>query len=241
MIRASTSGNARRDGSIRGSTASIATCCRRTTTSPSLRASATIASSRSTLPRVGARWVMRERLPNRRTLWMHAVLRSHLPAPARHVALTIGVHMSPNATDAYPSLLTIAEETGLSHGTVIKHLPELEFMGLLVIERGGGRGHPNRYSGQIPPYLLARLKDKQSESWTLSRLNSPSENGNSPSGEAKQSVSWPGSSPRSLPIEGASHGEGEPEPDLDGWAAAVAAHPWTRGTHGKIATKGTGP
>jgi hypothetical protein len=180
---------------------------------------------------------MGERLPNRRTVWTHAVLRSHLPAPARHVALTIGAHMNPNATDAYPSLHTIAEETGLGYGTVAKHLPELVFMGLLVIERGGGRGHPNHYSGQIPTYLLARLNDKQSESWTLSWLNSPAENGKGPAGEAKQSGSRTGSIPRSSPIEGASRVERErQEPDryhvadedcrcqtcLDGHRAAVS-------------------
>jgi hypothetical protein len=147
---------------------------------------------------------MADRLPSKRTLWMHAVLSSHLLPSARLVGLTIGAHMDIDAGGARPSLKTIARETGLSYATVNTQLRELEFLGLLTILRGGGKGHPNHYEGQIPPFILARFTDKQSDGWTLSRVNSLIENPNSPTSEPKQSNGLTGSIPKDSLPKGAS-------------------------------------
>lgn len=151
----------------------------------------------------GGRCEMAERLPSKRTLWMHAVLSSHLLPSARLVGLTIGAHMDTEASGAHPSLKTIARETGLSYATVNTQLRELEFLGLLTILPGGGKGHPNRYEGQIPPFILPRLTDKQSDGWTLSRVNSLIEDANSPTSEPKQSNGLTGSSPKGSLLKGA--------------------------------------
>jgi DNA-binding transcriptional MocR family regulator len=113
--------------------------------------------------------------------------------------------MDSYARGAHPSLKTIAKETGLSYATVNAQLRELELMGLLTIRRGGGKGHPNQYEGHIPPFVLVRLTDKQSDGWTLSAGNSLIGGANSPIGEPKQSNGLTGSIPRtrSFPIEGA--------------------------------------
>jgi hypothetical protein len=147
---------------------------------------------------------MGERLPNRRTVWMHAVNASGVHHFARHIGLVIGTYMNPDAEclELSPSLQTIADDTGLSHGTVNNYLPILETAGLLAIEhRTGRRG--NRYAGRIPVDVLSKLKEKQSTAWTVKGGNSPRFNGNNPPREPEQSTRWTRSTQK-YPLEGAS-------------------------------------
>jgi DNA-binding transcriptional MocR family regulator len=168
---------------------------------------------------------MGERLPSRRTVWLHAVNASGLPAPARHVALVIGCHMNPEAADADPSIRALVDETGLSNGTVNTYLPKLEAVGLLVIEHGGNHIR-NRYTGRIPDAILPKLHPKQSRGWTVSGGNVSTSARNVPTAGRQTLQPLDTKYPRSSPIEGASRfGEEGPEPDLDGWTAAAAANP----------------
>jgi len=78
-------------------------------------------------------------LPGGRLAFERAIRRSGLPAPARHVALTIatwadvGTGLIPERFQ--PSLSTIAEATGMGSTTVKKHLTVLEAAGWLLRER----------------------------------------------------------------------------------------------------------
>lgn len=78
-------------------------------------------------------------LPGGRLAFERAIRRSSLPAPARHVALTIAT-WADIATGVIPerfqpSLSTIAEATGMGATTVKRHLGVLESEGWLVRDR----------------------------------------------------------------------------------------------------------
>lgn len=83
--------------------------------------------------------------------WRSAIAGSDLRASVRHVALTLSLHMNEAGDSAFPSLVTLARETGLHKETVHKALGELGTAGFLQIRRtGGGRGRPNHYRASLP-------------------------------------------------------------------------------------------
>lgn len=70
----------------------------------------------------------------------------------RLVALTLSLHMSERGDSCWPCLKTIANESGLNRRTVTRALDELENLGWLVRERGGGVVS-TRYSATTPGVL----------------------------------------------------------------------------------------
>lgn len=82
--------------------------------------------------------------------WRSAIVDSELPATVRHVALTLSLHMNERGGSAFPAIRTLGRETGRGTSTVTAALRTLEAAGWLLVERGGGRGHPNRYTATVP-------------------------------------------------------------------------------------------
>lgn len=82
--------------------------------------------------------------------WRSAIADSDLEPKSRHVALTISLHMNERGGSCFPSLETLAGETGLNKRQVSDGIKDLETSGYLKVTRGGGRGKPNRYEAIIP-------------------------------------------------------------------------------------------
>jgi Helix-turn-helix domain len=86
--------------------------------------------------------------------WRGAIASSDLPAPARHVALTLSLHMNERGGSAFPSVGTLAGETGLNERTVQRHLVNLVEAGWLIVEerhRENGSQTSNDYTAAVPP------------------------------------------------------------------------------------------
>lgn len=115
----------------------------------------------------------------------HAIRGSTLPAPARHILLTLATwtdHRTAAIPDRYtPSLTVLATATGLARSTVAKHLDALETAGWLVRTRptvdAARRDHERtRYRLVVPvdnPPELVRQPDQASPAhgpgWSASR------------------------------------------------------------------------
>ena len=56
-------------------------------------------------------------------------------ARARHLALTVSLHMNERGGSAFPSLGTLSDETGLDRRTVMRTLKVLRRSGYLAVER----------------------------------------------------------------------------------------------------------
>lgn len=82
--------------------------------------------------------------------WRSAIAMSRLPQKAKHVALTLSLHMSERGDSCFPGLRLLEAETSMGKSTVLRMLDELERSGFLEIKRGGGRGRPNHYGALIP-------------------------------------------------------------------------------------------
>ena len=78
-----------------------------------------------------------------------------LSAPEKHTAITLSLYMSERGDSAFPSVGTLAEDTGLSRRAVQAALKRLVELGwLLEVERGGVRGGRRRateYRATFPP------------------------------------------------------------------------------------------
>jgi hypothetical protein len=90
-----------------------------------------------------------------RLLWQKAIVASALSATQRHVALTLALHMDAEGGSCWPSVQTLAAETGLSDRAVQKALAALGAAGFVAIDRLGGRrpggGYvSNRYLATLP-------------------------------------------------------------------------------------------
>lgn len=98
--------------------------------------------------------------------WRSAVVESDLPPIARHVALTLSLHMNERGGSCFPSIQTLASETGLSKPSVISGIRQLEAGGFLHVDRAVGRGRVNRYSTAMPEKVndvvpIARAVDNE--------------------------------------------------------------------------------
>jgi hypothetical protein len=80
--------------------------------------------------------------------WRSSICDSDLEPTARHVALTLSLHMNERGGSAFPSAPTLARETGLHERTVRTHLNELVQLGWLARELRPGR--VSVYSAAIP-------------------------------------------------------------------------------------------
>lgn len=80
---------------------------------------------------------------------------SDLPAPARHLALTLATWADIETgiiPDRFqPAKETLEQATGLSRGAVFKHLNTLDDAGWISREVGGGRNRRTRFTLRIPP------------------------------------------------------------------------------------------
>ncbi|MBK9181452.1 MAG: helix-turn-helix domain-containing protein [Acidimicrobiales bacterium] len=86
--------------------------------------------------------------------WRSAVVESDLASTTRHVALTLSLHMSERGDSCWPSVRTLARETGLDERTVRGHLHVLLEGGWLErVARNGGEwseGRPALYRATHP-------------------------------------------------------------------------------------------
>jgi hypothetical protein len=89
-------------------------------------------------------------------VWRSAICESDLPAPARHVALTMALYMNERGGSCFPGGSRLTRDTGLSRRTVWTALGELEAQGwLIVVKRGsrtvkGGKLEANHYEARVP-------------------------------------------------------------------------------------------
>ena len=74
---------------------------------------------------------------------------SGLSPNARHIALVMSLHMSEKGDSCFPSVPTLACESGRAQSTVRAGIAELVEKGWLTKKKGGGR-HSNRYTARIP-------------------------------------------------------------------------------------------
>lgn len=88
--------------------------------------------------------------------WRSAICKSDLPAPSRHVALVLSLHMSELGDSCYPSQARLVRETGLSRRTVQRHLDKLEEEGWIehhgwkTWESPGGEQKTKRWRAVLP-------------------------------------------------------------------------------------------
>lgn len=99
--------------------------------------------------------------------WRTAITESELPQTRRLVALTLSLHMSEIGDSCWPSLKTLAEESGLSKATVVVALQDLEAAGYLERQEGGGRGKPTLYTAQVP-----NLSSTQTDTGSVREIDS---------------------------------------------------------------------
>lgn len=93
--------------------------------------------------------------------WRSAICESDLPMPARHLALTISLHMNERGGSAFPSVPTLAREMGASERTVERHLQTLEESGWIDVDRGTGR-RSSTYSACFPGASESRPSPSES-------------------------------------------------------------------------------
>lgn len=87
--------------------------------------------------------------------WRAAICDSSLPPAARHVALTLSLHMNERGGSAFPSQATLARETGLHTKTVEDHLRLLRNEGWLRALTKAHRGQTVEYAATIPEGLVS--------------------------------------------------------------------------------------
>lgn len=91
--------------------------------------------------------------------WERAIAESDLPATSRLVAFTLGLHFSKIGDSCWPSMDTVARESGLDRSTVVRHLAALRQAGWIAcVHRGGspegGQRTSNHYAATIPAHQL---------------------------------------------------------------------------------------
>jgi len=94
------------------------------------------------------------RLPGGRLMYERGIRYSNLPAPSRHLALTIAtwadVETGIIPARFQPAKGVLEEATGLSRGAIVKHLNLLEEQGWISRETGGGAGRRTKFRLRIP-------------------------------------------------------------------------------------------
>lgn len=88
--------------------------------------------------------------------WRSAICESDLPSTSRHVALVLSLHMSERGDSCFPSIPTLADESGYSRRTVQRHLQNLsdsgwlEHIGWKKWQTPGGEQRTKRWKAVVP-------------------------------------------------------------------------------------------
>jgi len=82
--------------------------------------------------------------------WRHAITSSDLSSTDRFMALVLSLHMNRNGGSCFPSLETLALESGLGTSTVCRALASLHKQGFITRRPGGGRSKSTQYEARIP-------------------------------------------------------------------------------------------
>lgn len=85
--------------------------------------------------------------------WRHAILKSSLAATTRHVLLTVSCRMNEHGQSCYPTMATIAKDSGLSVRAVSKHIKIASKANWLEISKhgfAGQRWRNNEYVARFP-------------------------------------------------------------------------------------------
>jgi len=143
---------------------------------------------------------MSARPPTLRTRWMRAIALSDLHPTQKLVAYTIGQRMNAEGR-SWPSVPTIAKESGLALRTVKSRYKEIVKAGLLEVERGRGRGKSNNYQAVIPVHLLHLL---EAETVQLTTTRGASHDRKGASGSPGSSSEVPIEDAPPLPVPGRS-------------------------------------
>jgi DNA-binding transcriptional MocR family regulator len=77
--------------------------------------------------------------------WRWAIRDAPIDTTAKTVAWALDSRMN-GGGQCWPSKAQLAADTGLDKRTVDRALGRLELAGFVTVQRGGGRGHPNRYA-----------------------------------------------------------------------------------------------
>lgn len=83
--------------------------------------------------------------------WRTAIAKSGLPPTVRHVALTLSLYMNERGGSAWPSITTLAEDSGLSQASIKRGTKALERAGYLLCDRDPGRS--THYTATAPTQL----------------------------------------------------------------------------------------
>ena len=107
--------------------------------------------------------------------WRGAICDSGLAPSARHVALTLSLHMNERGGSCFPSISTLERETGLSRNTVLAALRELESAGWITVKRAARS--VNRYSATLPAGAITALGEAAASATTAPGVARPPRQG----------------------------------------------------------------
>lgn len=96
--------------------------------------------------------------------WRSALCDSGLPSTARHVGLTLSLHMSERGDSCYPTVRQLADETGYHTDTITKATRALRDAGWLTVSPGRGRGRASEYTAKIPAQFTQGASDETAAS-----------------------------------------------------------------------------
>jgi hypothetical protein len=96
---------------------------------------------------------------------------------ARTLLLVIASHVNPDTGWAWPSLDTLAHETGLQRRRTIDLIHLLEDLGELEVRRGQGRGHVNFYRVQVTPNETVQYSPRKRAISPTEKVQSSARNG----------------------------------------------------------------
>lgn len=179
--------------------------------------------------------------------WRTSITESGLSAVARHVALTLALYMSDKGDSAFPSMETLADDTGLAKSTVVKAIRILEEAGYLIVMRApgkrGGRTRVNHYRATIPRRTVTETTVPGTDEVVTSDSDQDSvpqvtvsetvtgDPGNGPPEPKERSASR--SLPRTATTPSTTPGSRPRDPIWDGFAEWLGTHPATRDERGK--------
>jgi hypothetical protein len=107
---------------------------------------------------------------------------------ARTLLLVIASHVNPDTGWAWPSLDTLAHETGLQRRRTIDLIHILERLGELEVRRGQGRGHVNFYRVHVTPEEKVQSSPRKGAISPAEKVQSPARKGAMSQREKVQSV-----------------------------------------------------
>jgi Helix-turn-helix domain len=107
---------------------------------------------------------------------------------ARTLLLVIASHVNPDTGWAWPSLDTLAHETGLQRRRTIDLIHILERLGELEVRRGQGRGHVNFYRVHVTPEETVQSSPKKGAISPAEKVQSSARKGAMSPQEKMQSI-----------------------------------------------------